>query len=232
MIPTSTDPAHAIRWSPPWIKPPAAVPVFLLRAGTVLERELMEAELAGQYQAGTVWPWEEQAAIVSGLRALGKDDAEQLLALAEADFAGAIESDAERMTYRQALDVLAAHWPPYQRLQQQRAQRNAVAPIVAFRRFCCGWENVDAAFGRGIDQLVTIDALNAIAPLTLRSAGLRAYNLQYGGGEEKNSDAPSKSGDGPGTSNMGANAAKAGKSRASATRKTRASRSRAGRSSS
>lgn len=204
MILTSTKAQVADRYTPPWHRNEEKAPVYLLRAGTVIEREQLEAELAGALLAGPVWPWELQEAVLAGFRELGGEDAEALIALAEADQAGALESDAEKRQLAEALEILAQYWPPYRRLREQQARRNALIPAIAFRHFCVGWENIDPPFKRGFDQKLTAEAMGLVDPLDLRAAGMRAYNLQYGGGEEKNSDAPSKSGDVPEISNMGA----------------------------
>jgi hypothetical protein len=202
---TATGAAGAIRYTPEWLAETETPPVFLLRAGNVLERELMEAELAGEHLAGTVWPWEMQAAIEGGIRTLGGDDAEELIAIAQTAQNGDQQSDQDKAVLAETLTLLAQHWPPYKLLLAQQHRRTQMIPIVAFRRFCVGWENIDAPFKRGIDRLVTVDSLSAIDPLVLRYAGGKAWRLQQFGGDDRgNSDAPSKSGDAPETSSSGA----------------------------
>lgn len=222
MILVSTGAAQAVRYTPPWFADQADAPVFLLRAGTVMERELMEAELAGECRAGAVWPWELQEAVIDGLRALAGDDAETLIALAEADRVDGIESEAEKATLAQALDVLGAHWPRYRALVAQMERRRQLFPYIAFRRFCCGWENLSVQFSRDHQGFVSDEACSQIDTLSLIAAGRQAYTLQFpGGAEEKNFDAPSKSADTPEISNSGATSMKAGKSRGKSTPKTR-----------
>lgn len=201
MISTSTSTLHP--FVPSWLKNEKKPPKFFLRAGDVLERELMQAELAGEHQAAEVWAFELQEALVGGLRELGGSTADQLIAIAEANFARALESESERATLLEASAMLAKAWPPYKLLLAQQHRRQTIIPLVAFRRYCAGWENVDADFSRGLDGLVSAEPLSAIDPTVLKMAGWTAWNLQFGGGEEKNSESPSKSGVDPGTSTMG-----------------------------
>ncbi|MPT48254.1 MAG: hypothetical protein E2598_07500 [Sphingobium sp.] len=224
MILTNTHPTAAIRYTPEWLKGDDA-PVFLLRAGTVFEREMMEASLTAA-QAGTVWPWELYEAISSGFTQFGGEFVERLLMLAEAAQSGDLEDEADLRDYKQALKILGQHWPAYKDLMKQQANRNVLLPLESFRRFCVGWENIthDGAhliFAKAMDQCVTEALLAKLDPLLLRGAGLRAYNLQYGGGEEKNSVAPSKSDADPVTLNMGAKSPAGGSSEKTATKKTR-----------
>lgn len=201
MILTSTAAPHV--FVPDWLKGDAKPPKFFLRAGDVLERELVQADLAGEYQAGEVWPYELQEAIVAGLRELAGASAEQLIALAEAKFAGTMESASEEAILLDACSKLATVWSPYKILLAQQQRRQTLIPTVAFRRYCVGWENVDAVYSRGLDGLVAVEPLSAIDPTVLKVAGWKAWSLQFGGSEEKNSVSPSKSADAPETSNMG-----------------------------
>lgn len=218
---TSTAAAAAMRYTPEWLKQDENAPVFLLRAGNVLERELMEAELASEHLAGAVWPWELQETIVSGLRELGGEGSEELILLAETAHSGETMGDRDQAVLAEALALLAQHWPPYKLLLSQQQRRSQLIPLVAFRRFCIGWENIDAPFKRGIDKLVALDAMADIPSTTLRAAGATAWRLQYGAAERKNSDAPSKSADAPATSSSGADIQADGPSTERSTPKTR-----------
>ena len=230
MILTSTDAAAAVPFTPNWLADRDNPPVFLIRAGSVMERELMEAELAGELGAGTVWPWELHGALVAGFEALGGEDAEQLVALAQVDLAGEDMAAEERQMLEAAKGVMRQHWPEYGALVAQNERRNSVLPVAAFRRFCTGWHNVTdhrqlhkgkpVTFLRGADRCVAERALQGVDPLQLRAAGLRAFALQYGAGMEKNSDAPSSSGDDPMTSSSDADSAEDGSSPESATSTT------------
>ncbi|MCW2406180.1 hypothetical protein M2336_002809 [Sphingobium sp. B1D7B] len=219
-IVTSTAASAALRYTPEWLKQEEKPPVFLLRAGNVLERELMEAELASEHLAGTVWPWELEDACVTGLRELGGEGSEELILLAQTAHSGETISDRDQAVLSEALALLALHWPPYKLLLAQQQRRSQMIPIVAFRRFCIGWENIATPFKRGIDRLVELDSLAGIPSTTLRAAGAQAWRLQHGAVERKNSDAPSKSADDPATSNSGADTPADGSSTDSITPKT------------
>lgn len=204
MILSSTARGVAPPFTPKWLEGQPDAPAYHLRAGTVMERELMEAELAGEYQAGSVWQPELRDAICSGFAALGGDDAESLLALAEAHFAGAIEEAAQQSVFDEALAVLALHWPDYRRLVAQSERREAIIRLVAFSRFCCGWDNVRDAngalveFKRGADGRVADAALARVPRFEMQAAGAAAYRLQFPElSAEKNSAPPSPSADGP-----------------------------------
>lgn len=188
-------------------------PVYLLRAGTPVERELLEAQLAGEYGAGTVWPWDIHDALVRGVETLlPEGEGAELIALIRADFANALEGDEDKRKLAEVKRLLKLHWPEYRTLCMQMETRSALVPLLAFARFCVGWRNVDAPMARGIDQCLTPVALAAIDSLQLRAAGLKAYDLQYAGSAEKNSAAPLKSGADPKTSNSPADLEKDGKS--------------------
>jgi len=201
MILASTSAAAADRFTPGWIDPGPTAPVYLIRAGTPIERELLEAEMAGRYGAGTVWPWDIQAALIAGIQKLASEgDRAELIALVQADFAGAVEGEEDRRKLIELKSVLRAHWPDYQDICMRMETRNAIVAPLAFAMFCVGWENAKADFATGIDGRVTPHAMKDIDPLHLRAAGMRAYDLLYVGSAEKNSDALWKSGDGPRTS--------------------------------
>lgn len=227
MITTST--AETVDYTPPWFDTPGnsdkSPPKFFLRAGSVIERGQMEAELAGKYQSGQVYGYELRAAILGGVQKLLAEDPEldRVLALLEVeaeeiasagsddtvepgDTDGATEgtpdkkpgegptsklSDEERQLLDEVRKVLAEHWPPYRELVEQLERRREIAPIVALRRFCTGWENVTndknkaVPFTRNRDG-VTDAALGQIKRLELMVAGNRAYALQYAAGQEGN----------------------------------------------
>lgn len=213
----STSAQAADRYTPSWIEPGPSAPVYLLRAGNPIERELLEAELAGRYGAATVWPWDIQAALIAGIRQLAQaDDQAELIALVQADFAGSVEGDEDRRKLTELKSVMRDHWPDYTNLCIAMETRNAIVAPLAFSRFCVGWENVKATFAKGIDGRVTMEAMAGIDPLHLRAAGLRAYDLQYAASAEKNSDALLKSGDAPRTSDSPADMATDGSSTESA----------------
>jgi hypothetical protein len=195
MIGTSTK--EPIPFTPSWLEGQQDAPVYLLRHGSVIERGLMEAELSGEHRAGPVHSYELRAAFLEGVRSLLDDDPdldriieiEQIEADLVSDAAEGNEpkslSDSDAQILAGAREVLSEYRPAYRSLQARMQRRAQIAPIVAMKRFCVGWENTGIAFARGKDGRVTDDALAAIDPLQLRVAGARAFSLQYGG-QEKN----------------------------------------------
>jgi len=213
----------AQRHTPSWLSGEKA-PVYLIRPGSVIERSLVEAELAGEYQAGRVFAFELLEAFQKGVRALLPDDpeADQLVSLAAAEAGGETLSAEEARQVADARVALGEHWPDYRALNARIARRKEIAPVLALRRFCVGWENVEVPFARGPDGLVTLDALARLDPLEMLSAGNHAYGLLFPGELEGNSPPPSQSDDGPTTSTSDAPSPAAGKSKARSGRKTRA----------
>lgn len=215
----------AVRFTPGWQQGDGA-PVYLLRAGSVIDRAQLEAELAGEHNAGRVFAFELMEAFRTGvLQLLGSgDDAGQVLAIAAAEMAlqpGEKLPDDEARTLAEARDVLAQHWPDYRAIRSRQSRRQEMAPLLAFRRFCIGWENVSAPFTRGPNGLVTDEALGQIDPLELIAAGGHAFGLLYPTDQEGNSQRPSQSGDGPKISKSDAPSKAVGKSPARGGRKTR-----------
>lgn len=227
MIALST--AAIVRRSPPWLVDQPDAPVYLLRAGSVIERELFEAELSGEYRAGRVFDFEMTEAFRQGIAALMADDPgrDQILAAIAADEAGEELPATDRQMLIEARGVLSQHWPEYRELAAQAERRRQVSPALALRRFCVGFERVTGsdgkpvAFARGEDGLVTDAVLKRIPPAELRMAGIEAYGLLYGSADEGNFARPSPSDDGPQTSGSDASSTKVGRSKGRSTRKTR-----------
>lgn len=215
-----------VPWPVPWIPGQK----FFFRVGDVIERSNLEAELAGEHRAGRVYNFELEMAFGQGIETLLKDspdDAAQLAQLQQAAAAGDELAIAEAAQLEQARDLLAEHWPPYRALKAKLERRNGLIPILAFRRFCTGWEGEGLpVFARGPDGLVTMECMAAVEPLAITAAGSFAYSLLYGGDKEseKNSGPPSKSG-GDRKTSASATPRGAGKSAGTAGRKTRSSRS-------
>lgn len=211
---------------PHWLREDATPPGFYLRAGSTIERELLEAELAGEYRAGRVWPFELAQVLSDAFRAIGGEDVAELLDLVQRELAfttrvGEKLTDAEQATLDGARQVAIEHWPDYAGLVAQMQRREQLLPILAFRRFCTGWENVvtgkegktPVAFERGMGGFVADTAMRRVKPLFIRAAGIEAYNLQYLDEEaEKNSEAPLQSSDSPLTTGSGAASPADGKS--------------------
>lgn len=216
----STALSAAEPFTPKWIEGPGA-PIFLIRAGDVIERELFEAILSGPvYNAGEVWPWEKHGALVEGIAAIGGEDAPQLIALAEASMQEVLADPQEKALLAQVTALVAQHFPPYRALVEQDIRRRGILPVAAFCRYCTGWENVDAEMKRGVDGMIDASAIATIDPIMLRSAGMEAYNRQYGISARKNSASPLKSGDDQETSPSADASAKDGSSAESDTPKT------------
>lgn len=245
MILTSTT--EKVRFTPAAHADKPGPPVYLLRAGSVIERGQLEAELAGPYRAGRVYGYELRAAIQSGVATLLAGDAgqdrmfelvareeEAMTAAAEAIAAGQTPAETtlnadEQRALAEMRRILAEHWPEYRELVAQLERRRELAPVLAFRRFCAGWENVGTTFARGPDGLVSDTALRGLSEFDIIAAGNYAYGLLYAGGQEGNSVPPYASASGPATSSSDAlSPAADGTSPAKGGRRTRAPRSRRG----
>lgn len=220
MILTSTT--QTVPFTPPWVEGTPQAVTFQLRAGSIIERGQMEAELSGEYQAGKVWAFELAAAIKSGLLALLGDDPDvghliELFEMEGGDEASQL-SDADRQRLVEVRGILGQHWPEYRALLAQIERRREIAPIVALRRFCTAIEGVKT-FERNRQGLVTDATLAQLDPLVMMAAGNRAFSLQYGGDQEGNLSQPSSSDDGQPTSSSDEPSKAVGKSKACAGRK-------------
>lgn len=201
---------ETIRFTPPWLvaakggagakpkKQASALPVFILRAGSIIERDQFEAELEGRYAAGMVMNFQLLEAAVSGVRALLGEDGGEIEELLRADFAASTGGEADqlgaqdRAKLKTATEILTRSWPDYAALVEREAQRNALLPTLAFVRWCEGWENVTdregqpLAFTRSALGDVPDAVLRALDFTVLRAAGMEAYRLQYGRSHAKN----------------------------------------------
>ncbi|MFS0737554.1 hypothetical protein ABC347_10935 [Sphingomonas sp. 1P06PA] len=177
--------------------------MFLFRGASVVERETLEAELDAM-GAGVVYDFQLANAFNEGVAQLLGDDADGIAQLkdirAAADSEGRTAlSVPDRATLDGAEAVLTEHWPPYAALVRRSSRRHALQPVLAFQRWCVGWENVPHASGegeavhaRGFDGHVSEAALKSIDPMMLRIAGSEAWQLQQGAGAQaKNSEAGS-----------------------------------------
>lgn len=204
-----TSTAAPKRFVPQWRRDDPDAPAYLLRAGSVIEREMLEAELAGEQRAGRVWPYELANVLCDAFRAIGGDDVGLLTGLVEREQAAALHAgekldDADQATLDGARQVAIEYWPDYASLVAQMQRRELLLPILAFRRFCVGWENVAGTFKRGLGGFVDDSALKSVDPLHMRAAGIEAYNLLYlDPSAEKNSEPPLPSSDSPPISGSG-----------------------------
>lgn len=237
MIITSTT--ASVPFTPPWLEGLPEAPVFHLRAGSVVERGLMQAELAGEHRAGQVYDFELRREMRAGVVVLLAEDPELDTVLGaieeEAELVGDAElSDDQVRLLKDVRDILRQHWPDYRDLIAQLERRRQVAPIVALKRFCVGWEGAigdqgePAPFARGRDGLVTDAALAGLSGLELINVGNRAYSLQFAAGQAGNSPRPGLSAKDPTTSPSDDTSTADGTSEASAGKKTPGSRSRRG----
>lgn len=202
-----TSTSETLGYTPPWqlnddgTKKKGAS-VFHLRAGSVIERGQMEAELSGPHRAGKIFGYELRQAVRDGVLMLLADDPslDHLLSVIDAEGEGETEAltpDDQRLLV-ETRHVLAEHWPPYRDLVAQLERRREIAPIVALRRFCVGVEAKNVVFAKGKDGFIADATLARIDPLELAMAGNRAYQLQQpDGGLEGNSPRPSPSDDSP-----------------------------------
>lgn len=217
MILQSTS--ESIPFVPPWCDGDAKPRRYFLRAGSATERAMLEAELSGEYRAAEVWPYELFEAFTNGARAIFGDDADTVIGLAEQERGGEPLSETDAATLIVAREQLAEHYPAYRSLISQQQRRNELVPVLAFRRFCTGWEGLPDNYA-AIRGVVTDQALATVPPLDLRVAGLEAFSLLYAGGQAKNSAAPSKLRAGRKTSRSGAVSKGAGRSGRTTGRKT------------
>ncbi|NLS25707.1 hypothetical protein S2M10_06770 [Sphingomonas sp. S2M10] len=227
MIVTTTT--ETVPYTHPWVQGTPGAPVFHLRAGSTIERGQMTALLDGPLQAAKVWSHQLREAQLKGIDALFAEDPDydRLVAIfsAEGEEAEQLSDDDKKLA--EAVDpLLVKHWPAYADLVAQMERRRTLVPIVALPRYCTGWENVrddkgaEIPFETDKNGHVADRALRRLQELDLQLAGSRAFNLQFGGGEEKNFERPSSSEGGQKTSKAASPRAKAGRSKARGGRKT------------
>lgn len=173
-------------------------PGFRIRMASLLERGAFDAELEGRHGAAPVPAFVMLDTAIAGVHALLEgDEAAQIEELlrsfhAEAGAERAEVSKEERAQIAEIEAVLAKSWPAYRQLVEQNARWRNLMPLLAFQRFVDDWENLEdtegkpIAFERGKDGEIPDAVLRRIHPALLFAAGNRAYNFQYGVGEEKN----------------------------------------------
>lgn len=214
MILTSTT--ATVPFKAPWREDDPEAPVFTLRAGSVLERAQMEAEIAGPHRAGLVYGYEVLAVARRGVAALLADDPEHLekvQSLLDAEAEGGADAlpDEDKQIMREVRKILSEHWPEYRDLDAQIERRRNIAPIIALKRFCTNIEGPGITFASGRDGVAdaTLAALN---PMEMMIAGNRAFALQYPSADaEKNSEPGSSSDDAPKSSGSPGKSKAAGK---------------------
>lgn len=216
-----------VAFTPAWQVDLSPRPVYWLRAGSVVERATFEADLAGDpHRCGQVWPHELRSALIEALTALGGEDRAALVELVDREQAAAMGDAASALTGEEQalLDAVRGeierHWPEYAALRGQMQRRDQLLPVLAFQRFCTGWDNVGAEFA--LDRGRVADAaMSAVPPFALRAAGIFAYSLLYAGpSAEKNLSPPSALNGSRPNSPSGARSRAGGKSATGTGRKT------------
>lgn len=199
---------ETIPFTPPWLlraaeaggrkaKKPPVLPSYVLRAGSIIERDQFEAELEGRYGAGMVMNFQLLEAAVSGVRALLGEDGSEIEELLRADFSSSLDgaeqlSPTDKAKLKSATEILGRSWPEYAGLVEREARRNSLLPTLAFARWCDGWENVTdregkpVAFERDATGEIPDHVLRRVDFTQIRSAGLEAYAMQYGRSHAKN----------------------------------------------
>lgn len=222
-IPLSTG---LVPFTPAYREKEAKPPVYMIKPGTVIEREQLEAELAGpRWRAPRVFVFQELDAFANGIRALlpEGDDRARLLELVEHRRAGDELDAADEAVLLEADRIVMGAWPEYQMLLEFKSRRAHITPLLAFMTFVKGWKNVPSTYAAGMDGRVSESALSGVQQNDLRLVGLHVYNLLYAGGQEKNSVSPSKSESVPKISRSASKSPAGGKSTAADGKKTRAS---------
>ncbi|OJU22702.1 MAG: hypothetical protein BGN95_03805 [Sphingomonas sp. 66-10] len=226
----ATSTTEAERFTPPWRETDAKKPVYLIRAGSLIERSQIEAELSGVYDAGRVYSFELRQAMKDGILHLLADDPEidRVIELVDRD-ADARAEDGEtpelppedERLLADISNILRQHWRAYGDLVAQIERRREIAPILAFQRFVVGWENLPVPFARDRQGRIPESSLIKLDPIEMKAVGNRAYALLYPELDaEKNSAAPSSSEDGPKISDSADTTATGGKSTGRSGRKT------------
>lgn len=194
-----------VAWEPKWIPGRR----YFFRTAGVTERTMFEAEFAGEL-AGEVYAFQFGKAFEDGIRELGGADADRLIEIEQTSRNGDKLDVKDEHLLAKAREILALHWPPYQALVQQSARRALLLPLKTFRQFCVGWEGDGMPpIVRGLDGLITEEAMQAVSDLEIKAGGIFGYRLLYGmsgDGEKeptsKNSSGSPSSADGdPATSN-------------------------------
>lgn len=224
------DTKTPLRWTPPWRDGEEDAPVYLIRAGSVADRAMFEAELAGEHQAGQVYAPDVAAAALAGINFLLGDDPEkdEIVALVHAEAAGEQIQPEQRQSLARVRRALSLYWPEYGELVAQTARRRELLPLVAFRRFVVGWEGPEVPFSRGRDGFVSDAAMQQLNSTDIIGAGAHAYGLLYAGDQKRNFPQPSPSAEAPPTSTSTLQPPADGSSKASGGKKTRAASSRSG----
>lgn len=229
MILNSTKTAAAVPFKPVWRKDASLTPTFMLRAGSILERGAMEAELTGEHRAGIVYVFEERDVLTQGANACLAESPHlsrvlQLIQISGDEKEEAVLSDDDKELLDETRKGLAEVWKPYRDLRAQAARRNELMPIVALQRFCVDIRGEAITFSREPDGRIADATFAGLASFDIMLAGREAYSMQYGRGDQGKSQPGSPSAEGQtSTGSDETTDTVAGSSKASRGRKTRSS---------
>lgn len=206
-------------------------PVYLARVASFDERALFEAELAGPpWNAGRVYDFQLLDALEAAtLSRMVDAPSDQQGRVAEAfqrartDTANLPEADRQLIA---DLERIEGQTPGrYAELVAARRARAVVLPTVAMRRFLLGWEGRAVDFTARWDGCPDDAALKTVPEAERLWLGVQLYAMLYPSVDEgKPLRSPPPSPRGPATSKVGGGrktAARAGKSAAKSTRRTR-----------
>lgn len=166
--------------------------VFMIRAGDVIERGEVEAELA-EHGASGVFGFQLREAFEQGVVALlgEAESAAPLLEVAAAEAEGLDLSAEDRAALDAAREAVRKAWPAYRNLLRQDALRRELCPTIAFQRFVTGWQGEGLPpFVKGPDGLPPLDLIASLNPMAVRMVGMACYQALYAAGEEGNSAPP------------------------------------------
>lgn len=231
MPPLST--AAPLRLVPPWRQDEARPPVYLVKAATLDERTLFEAELAGApWNAPRVFDFQLYDCLIDAVSAWYPDedpDRARLLDIVETAQRDPALLDTAGRQLLAALETQAIeNWPAYAQLIGARRRRAAILPLRALKRFLVGVEDAEPAIPFETDRrdgTVSDLTLAYLDPGDLSWLGLEIYRRLYLSADEGKASAPLPSSPpGPVTSQAAGDrrtAGRAGKSPAKSGRKTR-----------
>ncbi|HVJ02358.1 MAG TPA: hypothetical protein VM662_09260 [Sphingomonas sp.] len=184
--------------------------VFMLRAGDIIERGELEAELA-ELGGGRVFDFQIEDAFDSGVAFLLKDHPDYLARIREVAAAQAALEMGDQLPPEElalldgAREAVKAGWPPFRTLIGQAAKRSELIPTLAFQRFCTGWQGDGLPeFRKSMDGRVDLSVMAEVPAVLIRLAGLRAYQALYASEHEGNSARPLQSDKSPPPSNSDA----------------------------
>ncbi|MGE0154805.1 MAG: hypothetical protein AB7R90_19465 [Reyranellaceae bacterium] len=186
------DPKEKIAFTPPhlWSEeaPEKPKPVIWLRPMSIVDRARWQAALTA-IGARAVTDTEMAAARLPVLQALDCSDAECEAIQALYELAEAARNEgrpldkADQVSLMKVERMIVQADEHYRLLAETRALYLEVAPILALKQQCFGWQNLPRRDGTGTaafrreNGAVAEDALQLLDPVTLLLAGFRAIGL-------------------------------------------------------